>query len=60
MNPVPCRDCGAMLDPSATGCNVCARNLVAERMIGKFLWIVFITLIIIAALALWLFFRVVR
>ena len=35
MNPIPCRDCGNMIDPSSRGCPTCAMNLDAERMIDK-------------------------
>ncbi len=35
MKPIPCRDCGNMIDPSSRGCPTCAMNLDAERMIDK-------------------------
>ncbi|MEO6393464.1 MAG: hypothetical protein ABIP75_16565 [Pyrinomonadaceae bacterium] len=38
MNRKPCRDCGNLLEPGQRGCPVCALNIEAEEMIGRFLW----------------------
>ena len=34
-----CRDCGAQVPAAARGCPTCARNLDAERMLGKYFWL---------------------
>ncbi|HEX8070499.1 MAG TPA: hypothetical protein VF546_11140 [Pyrinomonadaceae bacterium] len=34
-----CRDCGAGVAAGARGCPVCARNLEAERMLARYLWL---------------------
>ena len=38
MKPKPCRDCGNLLDPGLRGCPICALNIEAEEMIGRFVW----------------------
>ena len=37
MKLMPCRDCGTMIARDAAGCPICARNLRAERALGKLL-----------------------
>ncbi|MGH9901641.1 MAG: hypothetical protein ACRD68_07495 [Pyrinomonadaceae bacterium] len=36
MKLISCRDCGTMVPSDARGCPKCARNMEAERMIGRF------------------------
>jgi hypothetical protein len=36
---IPCRDCGEPLRPDARGCPRCARNIEAERMLTRALWL---------------------
>jgi hypothetical protein len=51
MNPIPCRDCGYLLDPKSRGCPKCAMNLEAERMIDRFVWRKLVPALILLAIA---------
>lgn len=42
MELVKCRDCGQMIRPTARGCWMCGRNLVAEARLAKYLWMLFV------------------
>ncbi|HEX9425875.1 MAG TPA: hypothetical protein VF899_21735 [Pyrinomonadaceae bacterium] len=58
MNPIPCRDCGNMIDPSSRGCPTCAMNLDAERMIDRIvLWGLLLGGIIAAAIIVLFYLR---
>ena len=57
MNPIPCRDCGNMIDPSSRGCPTCAMNLDAERMIDKVVFGGLIFVITAAAIVFVLYVR---
>jgi len=35
LNLVACRDCGSMIESNSRGCQTCALNLEAERMIDR-------------------------
>lgn len=45
-----CRDCGNILAPDARGCPICALNLEAENMIGRFLRRVVVPLVALTVL----------
>jgi RNA polymerase subunit RPABC4/transcription elongation factor Spt4 len=49
-----CRDCGYELDVNARGCPRCARNVEAERMIERVIWLGLLLLVII----FWLFLKI--
>jgi len=54
---IPCRDCGQMVPSDARGCPVCARNMEAERMLGKYFWgalalVIFVSVLILLGLLL--------
>ena len=58
MSQMPCRDCRTMIPRDAKGCPTCARNLVAERALGKVVLLVAaLALVFICTLMLWLFKR---
>jgi RNA polymerase subunit RPABC4/transcription elongation factor Spt4 len=42
MNGVACRDCGEMISRTAKGCWKCGRNLIAERLLAKYLLVVIV------------------
>ena len=46
MKLMPCRDCGTMISQDAKGCPVCARNLLAERALGKLLLLAAVLLLL--------------
>jgi hypothetical protein len=50
MDLVPCRDCQTMLSPAATGCPECARNIAAERMLARFIWVLVTLAVILVGL----------
>jgi len=45
-----CRDCGNQLALNARGCPRCARNVEAERMIDRFIWLRLVPLLVLALL----------
>jgi hypothetical protein len=45
-----CRDCGTQLALNARGCPRCARNVEAERMIDRFIWLRLVPLLVLALL----------
>lgn len=45
-----CRDCGNQLELDARGCPRCARNVEAERIIDRFIWLRLVPLLILAVL----------
>ncbi|HET6977937.1 MAG TPA: hypothetical protein VFI24_16530 [Pyrinomonadaceae bacterium] len=45
-----CRDCGNQLDQNARGCARCARNVEAERMIDRFIWLRLVPLLMLVLL----------
>ena len=49
MTTKTCRDCGNMLAQSARGCPRCARNIEAEDMIERFIWLRFVPSVIVLA-----------
>ncbi len=61
MSLVPCRDCQTLIPADAKGCPRCARNLVAERALIKYLWLVFVpALVLLGGLLVWLLARAAR
>jgi uncharacterized paraquat-inducible protein A len=60
MDLIPCRDCGTMISPEAKGCPRCARNLTAERALGKFLRLAAVCAALLGALLVWLLTRAAR
>jgi hypothetical protein len=58
MKVAACRDCGALVAVDARGCPRCARNLVAERMLAKYFWLVGVpALIVLLGLCIFLLVR---
>lgn len=59
MNQVACRDCGEMISRTANGCWRCGRNLIAERLLAKYLWMLILTalFLFVSALLLLLIYR---
>ena len=53
MKLMPCRDCGTMISTEAKGCPVCARNLLAERALGKFLLLAGLLLLAFVGVLIW-------
>jgi hypothetical protein len=49
MTTKTCRDCGNMLEQAARGCPRCARNIEAENMIERFIWLRFVPSVIVLA-----------
>ena len=61
MSPTPCRDCRTPIPAGARGCPRCARNLVAERALGRLLALVILpAALVLAALLAWLLTRAPR
>ncbi|MGH9940852.1 MAG: hypothetical protein ACRD9R_00645 [Pyrinomonadaceae bacterium] len=58
MELIPCRDCQTMISTEAKGCPRCGRNLMAERMLGKYLWLVLVPAVaVLGVLCVWLLSR---
>ena len=59
MNATACRDCGHLLAVRARGCPQCARNVVAETMIARFIWwrLIPATIILAGSFALFIWLR---
>jgi predicted nucleic acid-binding Zn ribbon protein len=51
----PCRDCKTPLPPEARGCPRCARNLSAERALGRLLRLVLVAAGVGLLAVVWLF-----
>lgn len=60
MSLTPCRDCKTPLPPEARGCPRCARNLSAERALGRLLRIALVVAAVALASAVWLYARAAR
>jgi NADH pyrophosphatase NudC (nudix superfamily) len=45
-----CRDCGNVVEQKARGCRRCARNIEAENMIERFIWLRLVPCVIVLAL----------
>jgi predicted nucleic acid-binding Zn ribbon protein len=58
MNLIPCRDCQTPVPADARGCPRCARNLSAERALGRLLaLVVTAAALILVGLLVWLLVR---
>ena len=58
MDVIVCRDCGSTIQSKARGCQTCALNVEAERMIDRFvIGVVCLILLVATSIATFLFLR---
>lgn len=50
----PCRDCATPVSAGARGCQRCARNLEAERMLARIFWGALLTVLLAVGVAVML------